>query len=466
MKHIVILSFVMLITLSAGLYSITNRNLDPIPQSQRGKLVRVQFHETDSIFSNPGQGMMSSRFPYSIRYLRLDWADLEPERGKYDWSRIDNTIATEKLKGAKISLRIMTCNKHSKGYYSSPKWLFEEGCRSYEYLIVPSVKRVEGEKINDHAGGAVIPRIEPDYSDPLYLLRHGEFIKALGQRYNESTDVEFLDIGSYGYWGEWHTDHPAPIEVRKKIVDMYTQAFTKIPLVFMTDDAEVLGYALEKGTGMRRDGVGSRSHEKNWIGTGKYVGVKGMADAWKHEPIVFEWYGGGYDYHQQQGWSFESAIDFMLRNHVTINNDNMPNVPADKMPLIEKLAKLAGARFVLKEMTHEESAKRSSGFNINMIWTNTGVGKVYKPYILRFFLLNPESKVVFTSDAETDPRLWLPSEQLNINESILIPGSLKKGSYKLALAIVNKNKDEPSFRLAIDVPETNGMYIISKLIIN
>ena len=100
--------------------------------------------------------------------------------------------------------------------------------------------------------------------------------------------MEFLDIGSYGVWGEWHTQHPAPVGVRRQIVDLYRRAFRKTPLVFMSDDAEVLPYALTHGTGFRRDGVGSPWHEENWIGSRKYAGVPRMADTWKHAPIVFE----------------------------------------------------------------------------------------------------------------------------------------------------------------------------------
>jgi len=461
MKNIVFLTFIMLLATNSGM----NCYSSPDRENVKSKIKRVQFHETDSIFSNPGQGMMSSRFPHSIRYIRMDWVDLEPERGKYNWSRIDSTIAAEKLKGAKVAIRIMTCNKHSRGYYSSPKWLFDEGCRSYEYMITPSVPRIPGVKVNDHSGGALIMRIQPEYSDPIYLKRHSEFLMAMARKYNDSNDIEFMDIGSYGYWGEWHTDHPAPVEVRKQIVNMYVNAFTKIPLVFMTDDAEVLPYALEKGSGMRRDGVGSASHEKNWIGTGKYAGIKEMGEVWLHEPIVFEGYGGGYEYHQQKGWSFESAINFMLKNHITINNDNMPGVPAEKMYLIEKIARLAGARFVLKEITHEASIKKGSAFNIDMTWANTGAGKVYKPYVLRLFLLDTNGRVVLTSDAGADPCSWLPGDPFHVRESIQIPRSLKKGTYKLALAIENKDKGERSFRLAIDLPETNGRYVVSEVMI-
>jgi hypothetical protein len=47
-----------------------------------------------------------------------------------------------------------------------------------------------------------IPRIEPDYADPIYLAKHGAFIAALGKRYDGTPGMEFLDIGSYGIWDE------------------------------------------------------------------------------------------------------------------------------------------------------------------------------------------------------------------------------------------------------------------------
>lgn len=423
--------------------------------SGKRNLVKVLFHDTDSVVCNPGQGWMSLRFPSSIRYFRVSWADLEPEHGKYNWSIIDNQIDSAKQKGMRISLRIFTCSPHSKGYYSTPKWLFDEGCRSHEY-VVPGT--------DPYAGGPRFPRIEPDYSDSLYLLRHWELIRAMGQRYDKSSDFAFLDIGSYGYWGEWHTPNSVPVAVRMKIVDMYTEAFKETPLVFMSDDDEVLGYALKTGAGLRRDGVGSPWHEQNWIGSLKYAGVKGMVDAWKHSPVVFEWYGD-YDYMISKEWSFDSAINFILQNHVTVINDNLGKLPAEKMPQIEKLAKMSGARFVLDELIHEKKVKRGSSLTINMNWTNSGVGKVYVPYILRFFLLDEENNVVFTDDAKADPRSWLPGE-FEVRNSILIPQSLKKGTYKLALALVNEKINQPSFHLAINVHEKNEMYLVSKLRVN
>ena len=338
---------ILILTVIPFLYILPEKSeISQTVTGRKNKIIR-HFSETDSVFANPGQGWMSSRLPASIRYIRIGWNDLEPEKGKYNWSPFENAIKEGKEKGIKIAIRVMTCSAHSRGYYTSPKWLFDEGCKGIEYFRGGD---------DPTSGGIRIPRIEPVYSDPLFLQYHEEFIKALGNKYNGSPDVEFLDIGSYGIWGEWHTPNPAPVEVRKKIVDMYINAFPDTPLVFMSDDAELLGYALSRGTGMRRDGVGSRWHENTWIGSKKYAAVENMADAWKQAPIVFEWFGN-YEYLLSRGWSFDSAVNFMLNNHVTVINDNIGKVPDEQMPKILKLAKLAGARLVLKEISHDAMIK-------------------------------------------------------------------------------------------------------------
>jgi hypothetical protein len=91
-----------------------------------------------------------------------------------------------------------------------------------------------------------------------------------------------------------------------------------------------------------------------------------------------------------------------------------------------------------------------------------GVGKIYKPYILRFYFLDSENRIAYTYDSDADPSSWLTGD-FNIKESIKIPATVSKGLYQLAIALVNKKGDQPSFHLAIDVPETNGLYFISNV---
>ncbi len=422
--------------------------------------VHLKFREVDTLFANPGQGWMSQsrsprgepRFPCSVVYIRFNWADAEPEEGRYNWKLIDEVIAAWKPRAAAVSLRVMTCNAHSSGYYASPKWLFDAGCKGSEYLVGGD---------DPTSGGQRIPRIEPDYADPIYLEKHGAFLRQLGARYDGHPEVEFLDIGSYGVWGEWHTKHPAPVGVRKQIVDLYLGAFHKTPLVFMSDDAEVLNYALAHGTGFRRDGVGSPWHEENWIGSAKYAGVAGMADTWKRAPVVFEWFGD-YAYLQSRKWSFDAAVNFMLSNHVDLINDNIGRLPPEAMPQLEKLARLAGARFALRQLVHEGTVRPGAPLHLQMTWANVGVGKLHRPYALRLFLLNAQGQPACSADAKADPRQWLPGEHV-ITEMFPLPTTIAAGDYTLALALVDPTGRQRPFRLAIDAPERDERREVSKV---
>jgi len=422
--------------------------------------VRKTFAETEALFANPGKGWMAfarmpwrePRFPCSVAYFRLNWADLEPEEGRFQWRLIDEAAAAWKARGARVAFRIMTTNAHSAGPYSSPKWLFDAGCRSFEY---------EEGGGDPTKGGARLKRFEPDYADPLYLKKHGAFLRALGERYDGHPDVEFLDIGSYGIWGEWHTPHPVPLEVRRQIVDFYLGAFRRTPLVSMSDDAEILAYALSKGTGFRRDGVGSPWHEQNWIGSKKYAGVKDFATAWERAPVVFEWYGD-YDYLKSRGWPFDRAVRFMLDNHVTLINDNVGKVPDAERPLLEGLARRSGYRFVLREVSFPARATRGGRIEVRLKWSNVGVGRLYRPHLLALILLDGAGKEAHRAKGAADPGRWLPGDHA-VAERLEIPRALPAGTYTLGLALVDAATGRPAIRLACDAPEAGRIHALGSL---
>ena len=89
----------------------------------------VFFSESDEAPANPGQGFASCSqtprrdgiMPYGVGYGRYDWADFEPEDGKYDWSKIDELIENYAKIGLPVSFRITCANYHSKKPYSTPK---------------------------------------------------------------------------------------------------------------------------------------------------------------------------------------------------------------------------------------------------------------------------------------------------------------------------------------------------------
>ena len=130
------------------------------------------------------------------------------------------------------------------------------------------------------------------------------------------------------------------------------------------------------------------------------------------------------------------------------------------MPQLEKLARLAGYRFVLRELTHERTLAPGAGLNLKMKWANVGVGKLYRPFVLRLFLLNAQGQPAFTTDANADPRDWLPGEH-DVAVSLHPAPPLKAGQYTVAAALVDPAGYRRPLRLGIDVAEKEGRYALS-----
>lgn len=431
------------------------------PTASNPDRVTVRFTETEAVYTNPGKGWMTfqqfpsrtPRLPCSVTYFRLNWQDLEPTEGDYRWKLLDEPIKAWEKYDVRIAIRLMAANAHTKDYYCSPKWLFDAGCKSYDYVRGGT---------DTMEGGQRIKRIEPDYSDPIFLKKHAALIRAVAARYDGHPRVEFLDIGSYGIWGEWHTPNGKPWEIRRQIIDMYLDSFRKTPLVSMSDDAEALAYALAHGTGFRRDGVGSPWHEANWIGSKKYAKVKGFADQWKQAPVVFEWFGP-YDFLQRRQWSFDRAIDFLLANHVTFINDNIGKVPDAEWPKLQKLARLSGYRFVLREISHAPRTARGATLPIEMQWSNVGVGKLYRKHCLVLYLLDKDGRPACTQQqAGVNPTAWLPGNH-HTRGKLVVPANLQPGEYILAAALVDPDTSRPAIRLAIDVREEGRIHHLSRL---
>jgi hypothetical protein len=430
-------------------------------QEKKDNLTTRYYHEIDTLLSNPGKGWMSSqilprsvpRFPASVAYWRFEWNDLQPGATSYNWKIVDSSIDAWKTKGTKFSFRVMTTNPHSNGYYSSPKWLFDAGCRSFEYVG-------SGDAVQ---GGEKLTRIEPDYSDANFLSAHGKFIAELGRRYDGNPDIEFVDIGSYGLWGEWHTTHAVDLAARKKIVDMYVNAFTKTPLVMMTADSAALLYAVSRGAGIRRDGVGSVWDGQSWSHSVTFPGSP-VNEVWRKAPVVFEWYAN-YDYLRKcDHCSFDAGFQFMLENHVTYINDNVGRVPDSVFSRLRMLGERSGYGFVLKEISHSSAVGQGGTLDVHMIWENTGVAPIYENYPMELYLIDSLQNVIVRRRLDLDLRTWLAGAHV-IDVTIEAPKSLKVGKYSIGVAMVDSITRKPAIRFPINAPETNGIYYVSELIV-
>jgi hypothetical protein len=153
----------------------------------------------------------------------------------------------------------------------------------------------------------------------------------------------------------------------------------------------------------------------------------------------------------------------MLENHVTFVNDNLDALPPEEMPRFMKLARLAGYRFVLREVSHAARVPPNGSLHLTMQWANVGVARLYNAFPLELYLLEAEGRVAARGRARADAREWLPGEH-RAEESMPVPGDLKPGVYTIGVAFVDQ-EGKPAIKLPIDAPETGGIYRLSRVTI-
>ncbi|MCZ7597178.1 MAG: hypothetical protein M5U09_04640 [Gammaproteobacteria bacterium] len=103
--------------------------------------------------------------------------------------------------------------------YATPKWVEEAGAKGHHY--------VPGKGI-DPGGGT---HWEPDYDDPIFLEKLDHFLAAAGARYDGRPEVAFIDVGTFGVWGEGHTFHTTKLgytaETVIRHIDLHRKHFPR-----------------------------------------------------------------------------------------------------------------------------------------------------------------------------------------------------------------------------------------------
>ena len=435
----------------------------------------ITFEENTEVFSNPGQGWAINAglaedvkcVNVGARYNRIEWAVLQPEENRYDWSVFDKYVELAKKEGIPFYFRIMCANFHSSRKYATPKWVFDKGAKYHEF---------EGMEVRDPSTGQKFKtKVAPYFNDPIFIEEHTKFIKALAKRYDGKPFLGGLDLGSFGNWGEWHCHGMGindswremyPYEIRKQYADMYLKNFKKSEIFFMTDDHEILEYSLGKGkrarVGMRRDGVGSPWHFKRWIGTPPYDKITRMADVWKDKGMFFEFFGSAPGI-MEKGWDIIYSVDWMLKNHVSIVN-TIPFLPwkldrdSKEFKKLKELDLYAGARLVPQTANISISEKKIS---VEIKAVNKGVSRIYLPFRMKYEIRDNSGKVVLEKISSCKPNQIFPGE-FTISDDI--NHSLKSGQiYSLSLRIYHTKKVFKDFRFASKNLTADGSLDLGKI---
>ncbi len=436
--------------------------------------------ETNEILANPGIGWETFHctckqdkslppwIPSTVRYARWGWGELEPQPGKLNTEFLDRVLKETRDAGQQLAFRVMCCSTY-RGHPYHPKW-----CN----------KVLEA----DYEGQSPLPI--PNMDDPEVLQAHLGFIKRLGQRYDGHPDIAHIDLGSIGWWGEWHmsgsrTCKLPTLENRMKVVHAYLAAFKKTPLLMLIGGGECLKYACAHGAGWRADCLGDLGgFSRNWChmrqGYPGWIKEANLYDTWKRAPVAWE---TCWDMRKwvQEGWPLRYIFNYALACHASVINNKSAPLPdrADVRPEVERFLRRLGYRLVLRELKHPAQVRAGGRLDISMKWQNVGSAPCYKPYQVAYRLSNDSGfSKTFTGSIAVDR--WLPGSigmftpaffnmpsdlppgETNVALDNIALTDVPPGKYRLSIAIVD-GSSSPVVRLGIKGRAADGWYPLSKL---
>jgi len=450
------------------------------------RTVTVRPKQTDELLANPHMGWQTFHhtrtddrnlpdwIPTTVQYARWGWGTFEPQPGKIDTAFLDAQLKASRDAGQTLAFRVMCCSTRPGRPYQ-PAWLAKAGGRE----IACS---------HDQTKGLLVP----DLDDPKVLEPHLDFLRRLGERYDGHPDLDHVDLGTVGWWGEWHmsgcpeTGMPTDATLQR-IVDAYLKAFRKTRLLMLIGGGKWLTYACRKGAGWRADCLGDMGgFSKTWchmrMAYPKMSQQEGVADAWKAAPIAWE---SCWDMRKwvDEGWPLRYIFNYALALHGSyLNNKSAPLPPGEAAQAeLKRFLRRLGYRLVLRELSHPAAAKPGATLKLAMKWQNVGSAPCYRPYRLAWRLVGPKG-APRTTPGKVTVEKWMPggvelfTEEFftgqwdlpdgpvaDAADEIALPADLAPGEYRLLLGVVGEDAARPVVRLAIEGRDDDGWYPLSRI---
>lgn len=386
---------------------------------------------TDEALVNPGMGFVAYHYSNrlwaygsqlatgdaldwfpgaSVVYFRLNWNMLEPEEGKYRWDLIDTYAQPWIAKGKRIALRVMCCENRFR--WATPKWVKDAGAKGCDYHC----------RKNDSGDWPSSDETlwEPDYEDAVFLGKLENFIKALAVRYDGDDTVAFVDIGSFGMWGEGHTYYSSrlPPEVAERAVkthmELWRRCMPNTYLVISDDvagawneeqDAETMRYARSLGIGFRDDSIMCAPPPNSW----KHAGwARRFAE---ETPVVIE--TGHYNLLSDGvRWNEDLFVQSAIDNRASyMSIHGWPEkFLRENRRAIDRINKILGYRLELRKVEFPDVVEIDRSVEIVSEWVNVGVAKCYAGATLCWTLLDENGQVAWTVvDAASNAKSLEPS---------------------------------------------------------
>ncbi len=334
----------------------------------------------------------------SVIYLRVPWSFLEPREGEFNWALLDTPAQRWIAQGKQIAIRV-SCSE-SWLRWATPQWVADAGAKGINF--------------NFGKGPAADGRLwDPDYLDPVFLDKLDHFLAAMARRYDGNPNVAFIDIGSFGMWGEGHTgfssrlDEVQTLAVVKRHIDLHVKHFPRTQLCISDDVAGAtkpgrhfpeMDYAISKGVTLRDDSILVQPPPNSWYH------AEMAQEFWPRWPVILEHehYGSS---KARQAWSGDlllKAVEDYHASYMSIHWWPREEL-ADNRETVARINRRLGYRLQLREMSWPAEVKLGEPFVVETAWANAGVAPCYGGAFWALTLKDQKGGIVsVNSDEEFD----------------------------------------------------------------
>lgn len=403
-------------------------------------------------------------------YLRVPWAYLEPEEGQFNWALLDTPAQRFIANGKRVAFRL-TCSENWVNF-ATPEWVKKAGAKGvfYEFGKGPSEKETLW---------------DPDFGDPIFLEKLDHFLAAMAARYNGNPNVAFIDIGSYGMWGEGHTlmssqvPEDKALEIIKKHINLHVKHFTKTQLCISDDVAghnkpgrhfPETDYAISKGVTLRDDSILVQPPPNSWYH------AEMAQEFWPRWPVILEHehYGSSLE---RKAWGDGSlllkAIEDYHASYLSIHWWPHEFLAANR-PIIERINRRIGYRLQVIKASWPRVATIGEPFEFQSTWANAGVAPCYPGGYLTVTLKDEKGGIVAVlSDEHADMRTLKPGPDGQAPQQAFvsrftagrIAPTTRQGDYEVWISVGDRDGTP---RIALPLPDGDGQrrYKLGRITLN
>ena len=307
------------------------------------------------------------------------WNKLNPAKGVYDWTELEKLLNGLAEHNMGYALRVLPY---------SPSFVKGNDTPEEEYDWTPSFVYESGaKKVTATVQWNGFHATVPVWDDSVYLYYAKEFAKALAEKYDGDPRIEYIDIRTFGEWGEWHASHLDGSEmpsdsIEMDLLDYYASVFKKTQLVLPSSGVgDVYTHALKLGITKRDDGfIGIpgrpdslvRAYEANLPTIAE--NIAGYTTMLNYTDVI----PGGY-----LKWTPQRWVDAITTAHLTYyvldqDNDCGYYFYKDNKALADSMSKVIGYNFTVTraELETVTSAKDTTS-TLNISVKNTGVAPCF-----------------------------------------------------------------------------------------